>query len=209
MKKADRLKTLREISPLFWYSYQHMFDTREGIGQSNINFLLVVSTFLPIFCVTLFTTDMFRKEIILIPVVFQFTALLILIQSFFIKVGRYVHWFDLNDDNIIKSIENDEFELNLICDLKDLENGTWENMLERNSLIRKALYLIIFSIFSTALSISFVLLNGDLMLYIIVLMISAFFIFLYKKYHAVKEPESGIKKRDQYYHMLKNWIDKK
>src|SRR3989344_7422030 len=84
IKEIKRNK-LKEILPLFWNSYQHMYDVRERNIQTTINFLLIITTFLPILCVTFYTTKLFDNKIILIPILFQILALLILLKSFYLK----------------------------------------------------------------------------------------------------------------------------
>src|SRR3989304_6061860 len=121
MKKIEKQKEISKKLPLFWSSYQHMYDARENTIRNNTNFLLVVVSFLPLLSISLFTY--FNSEIFLISVLFQIIAFFILIKSFFIKKHN-IPWLELN--STLKNIENEEFDICLFASLKALENDTHE-----------------------------------------------------------------------------------
>ncbi|KKK89002.1 hypothetical protein LCGC14_2737510 [marine sediment metagenome] len=84
MKKGEKKEKLKEILPLAWNSYQHMYDTRVNSTQTQINFLLIVISFLSIFSFMLF--DYSKYMAFLFPIMLQFVAFVILLKSFFIKI---------------------------------------------------------------------------------------------------------------------------
>lgn len=44
---------IKDIIPILWSSYEHIYEARETGTTNGINFLMIVATFLPIFCLTL------------------------------------------------------------------------------------------------------------------------------------------------------------
>ena len=206
MTKSQKRKKLIEILPLVWNSYQHMYDVRERNIQSNINFLLIITTFLPILCVTLYTTKEFSHMIILTPIFFQFLALLILLKSFFLK-GSTIHWFELKKEELLKDIERDEFDIRLISELKSLENSTYVSMKAKGKLIKNSVYLIIFSLLSMLLSITFIILNGSYLLYvlsIIIFFVFAFLLFIYYPRQPIYNYDRDL---ERYFKLLKGWLE--
>jgi hypothetical protein len=163
-EKNIKLEKIKESLPIFWSSYEHMFDARRTIHQNNINFLLIIVSFLPIICLTLYKY-FDNYQLFLIPILFQVLALLVLLKSFFIT-GQSIPWLELKDTfNKLKE-DNFEFEINLIATLKATESdtGTHEKLLK--TIINRALYLLILSIFLTVLAGLFKILNGGIFLYI-------------------------------------------
>jgi len=50
----SKVTKIKEIFPILWSSYEHMFEARETGIKSSINFLMIIVTFLPILCLTLY-----------------------------------------------------------------------------------------------------------------------------------------------------------
>jgi len=168
--RNSRLEKIRTILPLLWSSYQHLYEARETATQNRINFLLVVVSFLPVICLML--CSHFENDIFLIPALFQFLALLVLLKSFFI-VGRKsnkVPWLNVNisskmlgDDTLVE-LENDTFDVKVFAALKASEEDTGAYLKERNKIIRLTLYLIISSILLIPLAYCFVVMKKHNML---------------------------------------------
>ena len=205
-KPLEKIKKLEKYLPLFWNSYQHMYDVRERNIQSNINFLLVVTTFLPAFCIALFNTKQFSSTLILFPIIFQFIALIILLRSFFMK-GSSVHWFKLGD--MLKEFDENKFEINLISDLKSLEAMTHVSMRAKAELIKVSVYFILISLLLGLLSIIFILLDGNMnifLLFVIIIFVLSFLIFKFYK----KQPEYKFKEDyKSYNYSLNKWLNMK
>jgi len=91
MEREEKIKRLKEVLPLFWNSYQHMYDVRERKVRERINFLLIISTFLPLLSVGLYATDLFNNPIILIPIIPQFLSIVVLLK-YFVVSEPIVHW---------------------------------------------------------------------------------------------------------------------
>ena len=153
-KRKSRIEKIRKTLPLFWSSYQHLYLARETATQNRINFLLIVVSFLPVICFML--CSHFKNDIFLIPSLFQFLALLVLLKSFFItghKASR-VPWLNVNissnilEDDTLSELENDKFDAKVFSALKAAEEDTGVYMKEKNKIINIALYLIILSIVS-------------------------------------------------------------
>ncbi|MFZ5770864.1 MAG: hypothetical protein ACOY4W_05495 [Thermodesulfobacteriota bacterium] len=82
-KNDSGTQKIKDILPILWSSYEHMYQARETGTTSSINFMMIVATFLPIFCLTLYNA--FKSTLFLFPILFQVAALLILLKRFFIK----------------------------------------------------------------------------------------------------------------------------
>ena len=174
MKKFEKIKKLKETLPLFWNSYQHMYDVRERNSSSKINFLLIVATFLPLLSLGLY--ELFNNHIILIPILLQVTAIIILLTSF--EAGKYaqIHWFKLEKKEDLKELE-EGFEVRFISKLKELERGTWIRMYEEGKIIVISRHLVMFSLFSLMLSILFTIVKDISFLYILTIILMAMFIY--------------------------------
>lgn len=203
--KNSITKSIKENTHLFWNSYQHMYDVRERNIQNKINFLLIVATFLPMLSITLYTTKLFSNEIILIPIIFQIAALLILLKDFFIK-GLLIHWFEF--EPTLNLLYEDKFDVNFFSTLKALENGTYTNMEAKGKLIRTALILIVFSLYSILVSIVFVILHINILAYSITLAISFLFLALIIFY--IKPIIFNIKSdHEEYVRKFDEWLKQK
>lgn len=163
--RNSKIEKIRMILPILWSSYEHMYEARETATQNKINFLLIVVSFLPVICITLYATV--KNELFLIPTLFQFLAVLVLLKSFFI-VGRKasrIPWLDVSlppkplGDDTLRELEDDTFEVKLFAALKAAEEDTAFYLKEKNRIIKPALYLVILSIFLMALAYLFVLLE--------------------------------------------------
>lgn len=206
--KHERIKKLRDLLPLFWSSYQHMYDARERKAKGMIDFLLVISTFLPILSVTLYTTSLFNNYLILLPIIPQIISIIILLKYFVVSTPA-VHWFKLDKD-LLKGLDNGEFETLTISTLKKLEDFTWVSMNEESNLIRKSRILVLFSLFILFFSALFILFNGSLYLYFSVagiVILSYYVFFVYYK----KKPDFSIAEKNYNEHLklLNDWINEK
>ena len=204
----NKIKKIEKILPLLWNSYEHMFGARRTGIQNNLNFLLIIASFLPAIC--FMSYFYFKKPLFLIPTVFQFSAILILLKSFFIKgkkgkkgkKGPRIPWLEL--EKTILQLENKTFEIDLCANLKAAENDTWIYMGTLNKIIRKALILLILSIFLIALLFLSELLNGSFSLYIgAVLLLLLLFLLLHFYYERL--PKFNY---ENDYERYKNIIDK-
>lgn len=173
---------IKEILPILWSSYEHMFAARQTAAQNNIYFLLIIVSFLPVICLTLYTY--FKSPLFLIPALFQVTALLILLKSFFIK-GQLVPWLELK--KTLKQLDDDTFENDLFAILKAAENDTFIYLKILKPIINRALYLLISSIFLIVLAFLFMFLNGSISLYIVTVLLLIVFVLLYFFYKEMPE----------------------
>lgn len=141
MDKKEKQKEISRNLPLFWNSYQHMYDVRVSMFQSSRNFLLVVISFMLVISISLF----FRlgNIFLLVPPIIQLIALVILFKTFFIK--SMVHWFEY--DSTLKDIEKKKFDMDLFATLKTVENWTHKYQKETTKIMENALLLIIFSLY--------------------------------------------------------------
>ncbi len=176
IKEEEKRKRLREILPLVWNSYQHMYDVRIRNTQNSISFLLIVISFLPI--ISLMLMDYFHNLIFLIPISFQLLAFLILISTFFVKTPG-VHWIRIVDNDVLNEISQKEFDINLVASLKSIENMTWVYLIEMKKIIRFTLCTILISSYSLILAIIFIYFVGALLyMWIIILTFLFFLIFI-------------------------------
>ena len=204
MKRQDKIQRLKESLPFFWNSYQHMYDVREKKSQEIINFLLIISTFLPILSVTLFTSGLFSNIIILFPIIPQISSIILLLRGFVINTS--VHWFKLNWD-FLSGLEDEGFEKDFISQLKVIEDSTWRSMILKGETIKKSRYLIIFSLFSLLLSILFILLHGEIYIYIITFILVWGFSYLLIIYFSKPIDLSGYKSKEQYIKIIDDWLN--
>jgi len=205
--KEEKIERLREILPLFWSSYQHMHDVRERKTKGMIDFLLVISTFLPLLSATLYTTNAFNNFLILIPIIPQIFSIIILLK-YFVVGNPFVHWFELNK-GLLEGLNNGNFEIETIAILKKLEGLTWISMNEESRLIKQSRILILSSLFVLFLSVIFILLNGNLYLYLgcLTLIIISYIVSIYYK----KKPDFSIEDTNFNNHMklLNEWVNEK
>lgn len=159
-REKNSVAKIKDILPILWSSYEHMYEARETGTTSGINFLMIVATFLPIFCLTLYAT--FKNPLFLFPILFQIAALLILLKRFFIK-GQ-IPWLKFEDT--LEKLDDNSFAVGLFATLKASENGTYMRLKALGILIKRSLFLLVFSIFLTALASLFMILEGSFYLYV-------------------------------------------
>jgi len=175
---------------MLWSSYEHMYNVRETGTTNGINYLMIVATFLPIFCLTLYME--FKSQFFLIPIFFQIAALLILLKRFFIK-GQ-IPWLELK--TTLSQLDESAFESYLFATLKAAEADTWRRLGALNSIIKIALFLLVISIFLTALGSVFKFTNGfSIQFYIVTGLLVVVFLFLYLFYKKV--PESKLNEEEK------------
>jgi hypothetical protein len=198
-KQKNKITKIKEILHLLWSSYEHMYEARETGTKNSINFLLIIVTFLPILCLTLYIH--FKNPLLLFPILFQVLALLILLKSFFIK-GQ-IPWLELK--STLLQFDNDSFEVDLLATLKAAENGTYQRLQALSTIIKRALFLLIFSIFLITLACLFMILEGSVLLYIVTVLLLIVFLLLYLFYKDIPSFEfndeyKGIKK------LIEKWL---
>ncbi len=182
-KQIIKVSKIKEILPLLWSSYEHMFEARESGIRNSINFLLLVVTFLPIVCLTLFFQ--FKNQLLLFPILFQVMALFILLKSFFIK-GQ-LPWLEL--ESTLSQFDNDSFEIDFFATLKAAENGTYKRWKALSTIVKRALFLLFFSIFLIILSCLFMYFEGSGLLYIVTVLLIIIFLLLYLFYKDIPSYE--------------------
>jgi hypothetical protein len=200
-KQKNKIIKIKKILPLLWSSYEHMFEARETSSRNSINFLLIIISFLPITCLTLYTIK--KSLLFLFPILFQVAALIILLKSFFIK-GQ-IPWIEL--EPTLLHLDNDSFEVDFFATLKTAEKGTYIRLQALSVIIKRALFLLIFSIFLISLSCLFIFFQGCVLLYVVTVLLITIFLLLYLFYKdvpgfAFNDECKGIKK------ILEEWVIK-
>ena len=165
--RKSKVEKIRMILPILWSSYEHMSESRRTETQNKINFLLIVVSFLPVLCVTLYIA--LNSRLFLIPTLFQLLALLNLLKSFFIVDRKLpmIPWLNVSlpskasEDDTLKELEEDIFETRLFAALKAAEEDSGIYLKELKKIIKISLHLLIISIFLIGLVYIFVFLKGD------------------------------------------------
>jgi len=103
------------------------------------------------------------------------------LKSFFIK-GQ-IPWLKFKET--LSQLDDNSFEVELFATLKAAENGTYNRSLALNTVIKRALFLLIFSIFLIALASLFMLLKGSVLLYVVTVLLLIVFLLLYFFYKEV------------------------
>lgn len=195
--EQNKIDKIKDILPLLWSSYEHIYEVRETNTNNSINFLMIVATFLPIFCLMLYTT--FNCPLFLFPILFQITALLILLKRFFIK-GQ-IPW--LKSEETLKRLDDNSFAAWLFATLKAAENDTYSRLKALRTLIKISLFLLVFSIFLTILSYVFLILDGNSYLYLTTGVLMLLFLLLYFLfYKRVSDSQFNVDENS-----FKNYID--
>lgn len=176
-EKRSRSDKVRDILPILWSSYEHMYEVRDASTANGINYLMIVATFLPVFCLTLYTAFE-RNPAFLVPIVFQVAALLILLKRFFIQ-GQ-IPWLEL--EKTLSQLDDNSFDAALFATLKATENDTWKRLEAFRTIIKRALFLLVFSLFLLGLASLFMLLKGAILLYIATALLVGVFSLLYLFY---------------------------
>jgi len=203
-KKKSKKEKLKEVLPFFQSSYQHMYDVREGNIQNAINILLIVATFLPIACITLYAAR--RNWFILLPVVFQISALLLLLKSYFVEAKPYVHWFKL--DKTLKDIDDGEFETAFLGDLKALEQRTNITKNIRGKMINHSLHLIIFSIYLAGIGVFDIFVRDRFVFYVFAIGFTVISVFFVKWYYFRKEESDSTQFEQDNRKEIAEWAEK-
>lgn len=188
-QEQNSVAKIKDILSILWSSYEHMFEARETASTTSINFLMIVATFLPIFCLTLYIA--FESLLFLFPILFQVAALLILLKRFFIQ-GLVP---DLRYKDTLEKLDDNSFAVGLFATLKAVENDTFRRMKAFSKLIKMSLFLLVFSIFLTALASLFIILKGSFFLYVATGLLVLLFLLLYLFYKKV--PESQFDSEEQ------------
>ena len=175
---------------------------RETGTTNGIHYLMIVATFLPIFCLTLYMA--FKNPLFLVPILFQIAALLILLKKFFIK-GQ-VPWLELK--YTLSQLDDNAFEASLFATLKAIEDDTWKRLGAFSTIIKRALFLLVFSIFLTALASVFMFMNGNILLYVVTVLLVVVFSFLYFFYKEVPESKFNDDEK-RYMNEIKKWLHKR
>ena len=177
MNKEEKQKEILRVLPLFWNSYQHMYDVRVNMTQDSRNFLLIVISFMSAISISLFFK--LGNTLLLFPPLLQLIALVILFKTFFIKT--MVHWFEYKDT--LKNIEKKEFDGDLFATLKAVENWTHSYQKETTKIMQKSLTLIILSLYLTFLILAFIYLASPLnySVYLIITLLALILLSYYKK----------------------------
>jgi hypothetical protein len=202
-QKASKVEQVQRILPLIWNSYVHMFEARKNRTQTNLNFLLIIVSFLPAICIMLFSC--FKEYLFLVPTIFQFTALLILLKSFYLKVQQ-IPWLPIEETT--KDLDKHEFDIKLFACLKAAEDNTGVHRKELDKIVKLALFFLIASIIFIVLSFLFMFLNGNLQLYVSTALLILLLLTLILYYR--KHPNFDFtRKEEEYLKKLIEWIDTK
>jgi len=229
-EEQDKKNKIKDILPVLWSSYEHMYTVRETGTTNRIHYLMIVATFLPLFCLTLrdiFQSEIYNGKLFLVPIIFQVVALLILLKSFFVK-GQ-IPWPDL--ETTLEQLDDNEFEVHIFAELKAAEDETWERMKFYRCIIYQALIFLGISIFLTALFCIIFLTksNYTLLFFMILLLITFTLILVFSFYEIVPDYKTKYKngpdrkiicrlpdsktiinyKKDRYKTKIKRWICKK
>jgi len=140
MDREEKQKEISRALPLFWNSYQHMYDVRVGEVNNARNFLLVTISFLLVNSISLFFWR--ANMLFLFSWILQLIALLLLFKTFFIKT--VVHWFEYK--KTLEKIKDREFDKDLFSTLKALEDWTFTYQGKAIKIMESTLVLILFSI---------------------------------------------------------------
>ena len=203
MKKDEKIKKLKEILPLAWNSYQHMYDTRRTSTKNSASFLLVAISFLSIISLSFF--DYFKNEIFLFSLFIQVIAFSILLKMFFIEKPLWVHWFKI--DSTLKNLEKSKFEEDLFASLKSIEGWTWVYINEMNKIITFSIYATILSLYTSLLGLIFIYF-GYLVEYILTLILTILIITLLAYYKKNTNYNLNLKFKN-YSKIIEEWLNKK
>jgi len=195
-----KVNRLRELLPLFWNSYQHMYDARKTNIQNNINFLLLIISILSVISITLLTY--FENLYFLFPLLIQFLAFIILLRSFFIKAPQ-IHWFELKET--LKNLDSDNFDEEFIVTLKALEDDTYIYLEEMGNIKNLSLYSLIFSLYNILLALAFIYLDKMNLFFLIILLNICFFLIISVYYK--KQPKFKFKENyNKYKEEIEKWL---
>jgi hypothetical protein len=202
--KSQKREKIEKIIHLLWDSYQNMYLGRTNNTQNNINFILIVESFLLVIGISLYTH--FNNTIFFIPILLQLGALLILISSFFFS-GLMHHWFEI--DETLNNLKNGTFYENFFAELKALEDLTYEELIFYRGIIKKSIWLVLFSIYSTVLAILFIFFSGICLYILTILLTLSLFILIayYKKLSKDSLNDSHAKFDERFEHYRKRIVE--
>lgn len=201
MKSKEKREKLKEVAPLLWGSYQHMYDVRKTNVDNRTNVLLIIISFLAGVSIMLYTS--FKDLLFLIPFLFQVVSFIVLLKVFFINY-KQVHWFKSSDKKLLNDLDKEEFYQDLFADLKALEDDTHIYEIKANKIGEYSMYLLIISLYATILRLVFMYSNNiQLYLSVTTLTILLLFVCIYYKKQIKFNYESNYKKfREQ----IDNWL---
>lgn len=200
IEERGRDDKVRDILPILWNSYQHMYEVREAGTANGINYLMIVATFLPVFCLTLYTA--FEKSpLFLVPILFQVAALLILLKRYFVQ-GQ-IPWLEL--EKTLSQLEDNSFNAVLFAQLKAAENGTARRLGALRTIIRRALFLLVLSLFLIALAFLFLLLKGSILLFIVTALLVVLFSLLWFFYNELPKSQAN-EEEQKYQREIEKWL---
>lgn len=198
-RKKQKKHKIKEIIPVLWEIYKHIYDVRDKNISNGINYLMIVATFLPIFNFMLYQN--FDDQIFLLPIIFHFAALLILFKRFFIS-GK-IPW--LSSKEIFNNIDNQSIETELFSDIKSAEQDTRYRLIKYRRIIKVSLFLIVYSIFLTGLAFLYFKFRESNSLFYIVSLITFLFALILLFYFNWQEFDFD-KEKDKVKDELKAWI---
>lgn len=198
--ERGRGEKLRDILPILWNSYQHIYEVREAGTANGINYLMIVATFLPVFCITLYTA-FDKSKFFLVPIIFQVAALLILLKRFFVR-GQ-IPWLKLEET--LSQLKDNSFDSALFAELKAVETDTLRRKEALRTIINWALIFLVFSIFLIFLAFFFVILKGTICLYIAMVLLVLAFSLLWLFYNQI--PKSKVTEEEtQFKKKIEKWL---
>lgn len=197
----EKKQKIKEILPLLWNSYEHMYEARESNIKNSINFLLVVVSFLPATCLTLY--ELFSSSLFLIPIIFQLMAFFVLLKSFFVKTE--IPWLETKET--LSHLKNGTFEIDLFATLKAAESGTYAYLQKMRDLIKRAIFLLTFSIFLILLACLFISFNGNTLLYVMTLSALILFLLLYLFFYKEAQVSNFKSEYKNILENVTNWIE--
>jgi len=209
MNEAEKRKRLREILPLAWNSYQHMYDVRVNRIQNTISFLLIIISFLSIASINFIY---FENKFFFFPLIFQLFAFLFLLKGLR-KVGLHVHWFkieqvknklDDSKENLLDNLKEGIFEEDLLADLKAIEDDSWVYSEYTKKIIRKSLHLIFFSLYLSGFILIFIYFQGILR-YLVISVLTLIYLCFYFWYKMSPKYKYSSNKRI-YLNRIDEWI---
>lgn len=205
-KEKEKREKLRKILPLAWNSYQHMYNTRAKNIENQINFLLIIVSFLPIISLILF--QKFDNPIFLVPILPQFIALIFLLKPFFMKNWPIVNWMPW--EWVKESILKNQFDQELFASLKGLENVTWTFQGIMKNLIKTSVYLLLLSLYGIILAVLSEYLQlqfySYLLIFILGILLVSVLIFYEKQPDLMKKAISEI---EEFKKQIEDWIKSK
>lgn len=201
MALNNRKTELDEAIPVLWNQYEHMYNVRKNGTQNQINFLLVVVSFLPIISIEFYLRSNYIPY--LMPVLLLFIALIILLKSFFTPPLQ-IPWSERNYfRKIMEQRRTNEY---FFAQLKATERETEIILDEGKKIIKAALCLIIFSLYSLLLAFLFNNLQATTWLYTFTILSGLIFLFLFIFFYKSKHSDYD-KNFQEIFKEISQWTD--